>query len=501
MREAPGIKTLAAWLFWRLPFAFTVPFLVLSVVWLLWGFKAVDDIILIPLLKFLSRIQSDIASVDTVLTGVVPVVYALLVILCFMFGFVVAYNIAAGCNWLAFIWGWKPIGYKSGDPQIPGPKKRTGRSDPLAKVERIGIVLAGGGAKGAYQAGAMKAIYRYLYDHDALGKVKVISSTSIGSWNALFWLADLIKPEGGWRDQSTHEKWWRSISAKSLAAPSWYLPGLRNAFLSAAPWRRVFDHLFKRDKVVQNLCNTDIHFYFTRSNVRSGELACVTNNPKPTPINRVSYERLNPRATDTYIAGIKEGVFASMDLPPLFPYTKIQNDLFEDGGVIDNLPIEFPASEGCDLIFILPLNSNFEEQPNERSIIARLLRVMEVRQGALERSGFKLLYLYNEIASLRSNVSSGTRVKVSRSGQSLLGFALQRQNRMTDVFAICPQKSFVRETIDTQELWKAKDAGVAFDVMRKTTSNLLPKFKFNPQKKTRIALVSRAGSVTWDEHF
>jgi Beta-L-arabinofuranosidase, GH127 len=38
---------------------------------------------------------------------------------------------------------------------------------------------------------------------------------------------------------------------------------------------------------------------------------------------------------------------------------------------------------------------------NQRSIIKRLWRVMDVRQGVLERNSFKMLYLYNELAALR----------------------------------------------------------------------------------------------------
>jgi predicted acylesterase/phospholipase RssA len=38
------------------------------------------------------------------------------------------------------------------------------------------------------------------------------------------------------------------------------------------------------------------------------------------------------------LQGVKLGVFASMDLPPLFPYMEMGDDVFEDGGVIDNLP-------------------------------------------------------------------------------------------------------------------------------------------------------------------
>src|SRR2546430_884170 len=95
-----------------------------------------------------------------------------------------------------------------------------------------------------------------------------------------------------------------------------------------------------------------------------------------------------------------------MDLPPFFPYVRDKGGLFEDGGVIDNVPITFPANDGCDLIFILPLNADFEQAPNNTSIVARLFRVMEVRQGVLERNGFKMIYLYNELAALREHVDS-----------------------------------------------------------------------------------------------
>jgi predicted acylesterase/phospholipase RssA len=94
-----------------------------------------------------------------------------------------------------------------------------------------------------------------------------------------------------------------------------------------------------------------------------------------------------------------------MDLPPLFPYMKLDEELFEDGGVIDNLPILFAGMEQCDLIFVLPLNSDFHAKPNQRSVMKRFLRVMDVRQGALERGSLKNLYLYNELAVLRDYVA------------------------------------------------------------------------------------------------
>jgi predicted acylesterase/phospholipase RssA len=106
---------------------------------------------------------------------------------------------------------------------IPDLDHATDFSDPIYR----GIVLAGGGAKGAYQAGTLKAAYRFLAQNNALPTVRVLANTSIGSWNAGFWLAHLIKPAANWDGRSIHEQWWRPISAKSLAAPSWYVPLLR----------------------------------------------------------------------------------------------------------------------------------------------------------------------------------------------------------------------------------------------------------------------------------
>ena len=67
---------------------------------------------------------------------------------------------------------------------------------------------------------------------------------------------------------------------------------------------------------------------------------------------------------------------------------------------------------------------------------------------------------------------------------------------------MCPQKSFVQETLDTQELWKNKQAETAFDVMEEATKSILTNFIFDrPQEAIRVALVSKEGRVVWDENF
>jgi NTE family protein len=505
MNLISNMLSIFKWLFVRLPLGFSIPFTAASLWWVLSGFRRLNDAVAnLAATEVVHQLQSELpCHIGQVLTANLGAFfYGAIVVALFSLGFLVAYNASALINGILLWANLKPIRFATGSPWTPTPLVSPSQ-DPFANVQKIGIVLAGGGAKGAFQAGSMKAIYQFLADHNALRKVKVISGTSIGSWNALFWLADLIlSSQGG---ASVHKLWWKSISVKALAAPIWYIPFARNAFLSSEPWRRVFDHIFLQPDVRKRILESDIHFYLTRSNVQSGQLTCATNNPRPPAIAKITYDILNvDDGAERFLNGLKVGVFASMDFPPLFPYVRDRGGLFEDGGVIDNVPIIFPANDGCDLIFILPLNADFEQAPNNTSIVARLFRVMNVRQGVLERNGFKMIYLYNELAALREYVDSLQALTPSaRSpGSASLAFALARRNRPIAVFAVCPQKSFVRETLNTQELWKNKQAGTAFDVMDHATKSILTEFKFERrQEAIRVALVGKEGGVVWDENF
>jgi NTE family protein len=478
----------------RLPLGFLIPFVALAGAWTLYLFKEVSQH---PKNLFANPILS---RVDDFLS-------AILVIALYVAGVLIAYNVSVFINWILVRYGFKPAPLSTISPHRPDAQSTP--SGRLKDFKKIGIVLAGGGAKGAFQAGAMKAIYQFLAEENALDKVKVISATSIGSWNALFWLADLIKSEKGWEEPSAHEKWWRSISLRSLVAPSWYVPGFRNAFFVTAPWQRNFDAIFGQPDVQQKIAASDIHFYLTRSDVRSGKLMCTTNNRNAPHLPKVNPSWVDAaKGADKFLEAVKFGVFASMDLPPLFPYMEMGDSVFEDGGVIDNLPVMFAAMEQCDLIFVLPLNSDFNAVPNRKSVLNRFLRVMDVRQGALERGSLKNVYLYNELAVLRKYLQT-IEAKLAEAKVVLppiemsetLRYALDRTHEVSKIFAVCPQRTFVEGTIDTQELWKSKGASRAFSVMYQSTGDVLHR-DFKPmEEKIRVALIDDAGGVTWNHDF
>ena len=165
-----------AWLFIRLPLGFSLPFTAMSLGWVFGGFRLANDHLAAPLATAVAAfLESHLPEPvgDALISDLEAFVHAGGVIVLFAIGFVVAYNVSAFFNWILVISRLKPVPYSDGPPQIAD--EVPDAENPLKTIKRIGIVLASGGAKGAYQAGAMKAIYRFLAQHDALTKVRVIS--------------------------------------------------------------------------------------------------------------------------------------------------------------------------------------------------------------------------------------------------------------------------------------------------------------------------------------
>lgn len=419
----------------------------------------------------------------------------------------------------------RPVRWHRTSPS-PEPPRLPGGSRALGRYERLGVILAGGGAKGAYQAGSLSAIRDFLAERDALDRVRMVAATSIGAWNACFWLADRI---GG--DDSLCERWWSRIRLSEVVAPTYYLPGHRNYVLSAAPWRRAFRELFAEDpasraRIERHLEGPDepgsVRFYLTRTNVERAHLEFSTNRADLTDVDNASGRRRPLVPGDRWLRAetvddVEEAVFASMDLPPLFQNIRIGDEIFEDGGVIDNLPIYFGTGiEKCDLLFVLPLNASFTAAAEFKSVFKRLERVMTIRQGALERKALKDVYLYNELAALRGRLRddppdasspaepsgvppSAAEALREASRRTLAERAERRVHRPVQIFAVCPDEPLL---LDTVEFWKTEEAGRAFRTMREHTRYELDKFDFHaPPNWIRVALIGTRGEVRYLEDF
>src|SRR6266536_5209210 len=207
----------------RLPRAFSIPLVIFLVLYFAFAFPLLVIRVVPQAEKYIAEQLRTSYSIPRPAFLHIPqdysvvggIVSALLIIGVALVGVLLSYGIAAIIYPLL---RGKPMkGLKLHEPSpLPGaPSGRDDETNPLAQYERIGIILAGGGAKGAYQAGAMQAIYEFLEAHQALHKVRMIAGTSIGSWNSLFWLGGLVKrPDENTR--SVMEQRWSDVDVKSV---------------------------------------------------------------------------------------------------------------------------------------------------------------------------------------------------------------------------------------------------------------------------------------------
>ena len=270
-------------------------------------------------------------------------------------------------------------------------------------VERIGIILPGGGARSVYQAGALKAIYDFLRQYNAIDKVRMITATSTGAWNAMFWLTNLMESEkpGG----PNIERWWKENRFSELVDFPWFwIPGVNPFHYRPGPWREQFKELFRRRLDALFVPSPRTHFYFTRTDIRLAALGYSTNW---SGVKQVT-EKLGVDKQDNYrfidviendgeqASRLSDAVFAALGQAPLFP-GKVQGALFEDGDALDPLPLRFAVPiENCDLVFVLPSSGPLEIDGNSRE--QRMRRLLHLQRGALERAALKNADTINRLA-------------------------------------------------------------------------------------------------------
>jgi NTE family protein len=258
--------------------------------------------------------------------------------------------------------------------------------------ERIALILQGGGALGAYQAGVYQALAEANLHPDW------VAGISIGAINAAliagnspekrverlreFW-ETVSKPPFGMpyiaalegRDEFTHSviNQVRSWGALVGGAPGFFQPRLPPPFLypNGAPEALSYYDVSPLRATLENLVDFDLidtgamRFSVGAVNVRSGNFVYFDSTT----------HRIRP-----------EHVMASGSLPPGFPPTEIEGEQYWDGGLVSNTPLEWvlDSRPGRDtLAFQIDLWSARGEFP--RNLIEADTRQKEIRYSSRTR--------------------------------------------------------------------------------------------------------------------
>jgi predicted acylesterase/phospholipase RssA len=200
--------------------------------------------------------------------------------------------------------------------------------------KRIGIVLSGGGAKGAFEVGVLKVLLDKINkDKDVLAG---ISGTSIGALNGAFVASGQFEEL---------EKIWLSWTLKNcpLIQSDWYgniVSLITKGYMYNPEPVKAF---FQKSLSVSSLFNSPIKYINTQVRLGDGELRLGGN-----VFQRVDQD-----------LAIRE-VMASMAFIPGTPSVKIDGQEYGDGGFRDTVPVKAlieNVNAKFDKIYIINVNT------------------------------------------------------------------------------------------------------------------------------------------------
>jgi len=211
-------------------------------------------------------------------------------------------------------------------------------SDEIKELGQTVLVLQGGGALGAYQAGVFQAL------HEAGVEPDWIIGTSIGAINASL----IAGSAPGERLDKLRDLWRRVEHGRHLGGgmPAWMGAATRNAIAVAAGIPAFFAPNPAAFFSLHAPLGADRAGYYSVDRLRRtlGELvdfARINGGPVRLTVGASNVRTSEMRYFDSRdIALDLRHVMASGALPPAFPAVRIDGELYWDGGILSNTPVE-----------------------------------------------------------------------------------------------------------------------------------------------------------------
>ena len=214
-------------------------------------------------------------------------------------------------------------------------------------MAKLGLVLSGGGAKGAYEIGVYLALKKLHI------KIDIVTGTSIGAINGMFVTQ---------KDLRGALKLWKNISFKTIYDEEEFLAKedeklskiymqyakgfINEGGLDIYKMKDIFDKYFKPHK-------------FFSSNIDYGLVTYNFSKNKPVLKTKKDLTKDN----------IKDYILASASCYPAFKPYLIDNEMFIDGGYYDNLPINLAIDLGATEIIAVDLRAiGFKKNVKDKTV-------------------------------------------------------------------------------------------------------------------------------------
>ncbi|MFO1314929.1 MAG: patatin-like phospholipase family protein [Burkholderiales bacterium] len=224
------------------------------------------------------------------------------------------------------------------------------------------IVLGGGGARAAYQVGALRAIVRIVGRRGRM-PFPVICGTSAGAINAV---ALAVHADDFRRGVARLVRWWRRIavgdvyrtdfaalsrhSAQFLASvlTGTHPPPGVASLLDNAPLADLVDREFDFARIATHVAHGDLHaLSINATSYATGEAVTFFEGEPTLP----GWQRMRRRGERARLA--REHVMASTAIPFMFPAGRIGDRYYMDGSVRQLLPLSAPLNLGARRVLVL----------------------------------------------------------------------------------------------------------------------------------------------------
>ena len=237
---------------------------------------------------------------------------------------------------------------------------------------RIALVLAGGGARGAYEMGALSVLAPVLEQRGE--QVEIICGTSIGGINAAYLAANAHLPlseaaAGGadvWRELRFRDAMRSLISFAGLkmlvrfvgtflSLPVKAVPSL----LDTAPLRKTLDRIIEFERIADNIADESCPLHcvgVVATSCETGRSIVFHQGGRTPPVNE-------ERAIDYVDAQLTHvHVLASGAIPIIFPAVEVSEPAawrgwYGDGGLRLNAPLDPALALGAERVIVIGLNS------------------------------------------------------------------------------------------------------------------------------------------------
>ena len=208
---------------------------------------------------------------------------------------------------------------------------------------KIGLVLAGGGGKGAYELGVWKAL-----DELKLTKyITVFSGTSIGAFNSvLFAMNDMKKADELWEEVTMDKLVPISKSELIKRGIGLYIGG-KNLQLA----KKFLNYKLEHGAIANDGAIEVVEKYLDFNKIKENNKICYAACTKLSDFS-AKYFKINDFDEETG----KKIVLASASLPLIYDCTEVLGEKYIDGGIADNIPIQPVYGENCNIIIVVLLS-------------------------------------------------------------------------------------------------------------------------------------------------